>query len=169
MAEYENDLKKLKRLELVDVIDRLQEELEQAKQENAELKSRLEARTLDVANAGSLAEAALELNRVFEAAQAAADQYLENIKEQQAGAKERAEEELAQAREQAEKMRRMAGADAVQITSQAKREAEQILQKAREDASRMASDVLSMIENFVNTSRTRIGEDKGAQAAPEES
>ena len=35
--------------------------------------------------AGSIAEAALRINRVFEAAQEAADQYLENIRQQAPG------------------------------------------------------------------------------------
>ena len=39
-------------------------------------------RTLRLEQVGSIAEAALSLNRVFEAAQAAADQYLESVKAQ---------------------------------------------------------------------------------------
>jgi len=38
--------------------------------------------TLRLEQVGSIAEAALSLNRVFEAAQAAADQYLESVKAQ---------------------------------------------------------------------------------------
>lgn len=39
----------------------------------------MKRREIIVAEAGSIAEAALKLNKVFESAQAAADQYLENV------------------------------------------------------------------------------------------
>ena len=54
-------------------VDQLQEQLDEA---NARLKSR----QIQIASAGSIAEAALQLNHIFEDAQAAADQYLENVK-----------------------------------------------------------------------------------------
>lgn len=56
-------------------------------EENIALRKRVEELEIELANrkiildrAGSIAEAALALNGVFEAAQAAADQYLENVK-----------------------------------------------------------------------------------------
>ena len=51
----------------------LKEELEKAKAEISE-------REIKLTEAGSIAEAALKINGVFEAAQAASQQYLENIK-----------------------------------------------------------------------------------------
>ena len=55
-------------------VQRLQQELEETKQ-------KLEDRRLMEKEAGSIAEAALRINKVFEAAQQAADQYLENIRQ----------------------------------------------------------------------------------------
>lgn len=55
-------------------VQRLQQELEETKQ-------KLEDRRLMEQEAGSIAEAALRINKVFEAAQQAADQYLENIRQ----------------------------------------------------------------------------------------
>ena len=73
-------LKKLKRGELLEIlvtqskeIDRLNAELETAKKE-------LENRRILIEKSGSLAEASLSMYRVIEAAQKAADLYLENIK-----------------------------------------------------------------------------------------
>lgn len=54
-------------------IDRLKAELETAE-------SKLRDREIQIASCGSIAEAALKLNEVFEAAQRAADQYLENVR-----------------------------------------------------------------------------------------
>ena len=74
------ELRRLSRRELLELLieqgkkaERLQEQLDEA---NAKLLSR----EIQVASAGSIAEAALRLNHIFEDAQAAADQYLENIK-----------------------------------------------------------------------------------------
>lgn len=77
----DQELKKLSRKDLLNLLisqgrerDTLQTELEQMK---AELKNR----QIRIEQAGSIAEASLQLNDVFEAAQAAAQQYLENIRQ----------------------------------------------------------------------------------------
>lgn len=76
----EKELKKLNRKQLLELLleqtkraDRLERQLHNAKM-------RLAKRTIDENEAGSIAEAALRLNHVFEAAQAAADQYVENVR-----------------------------------------------------------------------------------------
>lgn len=75
----EKELRKLGRADLMQMILDLS-------QENAVLRSRLEAaerkvasRDLQIAQAGTMAEAALKLNGVFEAADAACKQYMDNI------------------------------------------------------------------------------------------
>ena len=76
----EKELKKLNRQELLEIllaqskmIDRLQAKLKDANEKLAE-------RELKISEAGSIAEASLVLNHIFEDAQKAADQYLENIR-----------------------------------------------------------------------------------------
>lgn len=76
----DKELRKLTRTELLELLlaqsremDRLNNELEQARQQ-------LSKREIALTQSGSIAEAALQLNGIFEAAQAAADQYLENIR-----------------------------------------------------------------------------------------
>ena len=75
----DKELRKLTRAELLELlliqtreIDRLNARLQQLEEENQQ-------RKIQLSQAGNIAEAALQLNRVFEAAQAAADQYLESI------------------------------------------------------------------------------------------
>lgn len=73
----------LKRLSRADLLALLLEERRINERLCAELKhvnEKLADKNLQIAEAGSLAEAALRLNGVFEAAQAAADQYLENVR-----------------------------------------------------------------------------------------
>lgn len=79
----DKELRRLRRAELLEMLLEQGRENERLRAELAEARECLKQRRIQVAEAGSIAEAALKLNRVFEAAQQAADQYLENIKERQ--------------------------------------------------------------------------------------
>ena len=78
----ERELRRMNRMELIEIIYALKQHEEELEQQNANLRRQLADRTLRLEQVGSIAEAALSLNRVFEAAQAAADQYLESVKAQ---------------------------------------------------------------------------------------
>jgi len=75
----QKELKKLNRKQLLELLleqtkraDNLQKELDEARE-------LLKTRDIEKMRAGSIAEAALKLNGVFEAAETAAAQYLENV------------------------------------------------------------------------------------------
>ena len=81
MAEWtEKELRKLKRIELLELMVRQGKEIDRLKAENDSLKEQLESRELQVKNAGSIAEAAMQIYRVAENAQKAVDLYVENAK-----------------------------------------------------------------------------------------
>lgn len=74
----DKELRKLNRAELLEILLEQTKRVE-ALQAELELKNKeLENRKIMIDRAGSIAEASLRLNEVFEAAQRAADQYLEN-------------------------------------------------------------------------------------------
>lgn len=75
----DKELKRLSRAELLEMLLDQTKEVERLGQELEIAKAELNERRLLLNNCGSIAEAALQLNGVFEAAQAAADQYLVNI------------------------------------------------------------------------------------------
>ena len=77
----ERELKKLRRADLLEMLITLSKENEQLRKELAIARKRLARRAIILEESGSIAEAALRLNGVFEAAQAAADQYLESLRE----------------------------------------------------------------------------------------
>lgn len=77
----DKELKKLNRAELLELLLEQVEENEALRAEIAGLKEQLADRTIKIENAGSIAEAALRLNGVFEAAEAAAKQYIDSLKE----------------------------------------------------------------------------------------
>lgn len=75
----ERELKKLNKNQLLELLKEQTERANRLEIEFEEIKRKLKERKIIENNTGSIAEAALKLNGVFEAAQAAADQYLENI------------------------------------------------------------------------------------------
>ena len=75
----ERELKRLSRMDMLKMMLALTRENEQLRKDLVHTKRQLEDRTITIQNAGSIAEAALRLNGIFEAAQAAADQFLENL------------------------------------------------------------------------------------------
>lgn len=74
------ELKKLGRADLLELLLEERRENEQLRAKIKAVSEQLEDRTIQLNQAGSIAEASLKLNGVFEAAEAAAAQYLENIK-----------------------------------------------------------------------------------------
>lgn len=73
------ELKRLKKLDLLELLLTQSRENEQLKQQLAEAETKLTGRQLELEEAGSIAEAALRLSGIFQTAQDAADQYMENI------------------------------------------------------------------------------------------
>lgn len=76
----DKELSRLKRVDLLELLIAQGRENDRLTAELAEAREQLEARGLVLKNAGSIAAAAMELNGVFQAAQAAANQYLDSIR-----------------------------------------------------------------------------------------
>ena len=106
----EKELRKLNRYQLLEMLiiqteraNELEKKLEQAQE-------KLDSREVQMTVMGSIAEASLQLSGVFEAAQNAADTYLEAVKERAAAmeedARRQAEAVLEEARQQARQILR---------------------------------------------------------------
>ncbi len=76
----ERELRRLSRAELLELLLAQTEENEQLKKRLQAAEAALSDRKIIMERAGTMAEAALQLNGVFEAADRAARQYLENIR-----------------------------------------------------------------------------------------
>lgn len=79
MARSQNPLRKLSKLQLLELLAQQERELQALRKALEEKDAALAERRIQMERAGSIAEAALRLNGVFEAAQRAADQYLESL------------------------------------------------------------------------------------------
>ena len=77
----ERTLKRLKKIELYEILLAQSKEIDRLKQELIETQQKLENNQIIIQEAGSLADAALKLTKIFEEAQKAADIYLKNITE----------------------------------------------------------------------------------------
>ena len=76
----DKEFKRLGRSQLIDIIYQLQLKLEELTAENEVLSKKLTDKRIRVSEAGSIAEAALEIHNVMQAAQDAAAHYLEEIR-----------------------------------------------------------------------------------------
>jgi cell division septum initiation protein DivIVA len=75
----DKEFKRLNRSQLIDIIYQLQLKQEELVAENNQLRDQLADKRLRMRQVGNIAEAALEINHVMEAAQSAAEQYIEEI------------------------------------------------------------------------------------------
>ncbi len=122
----DRELRKLNRVELMELLLTQMKENERLAAEKESLALKLLDRQIELDNLGSIAEAALKINGVFEAAEAAAAQYVENAKRVQRSALEASlstEKQIISARE-----------EAARIMEEARREADRILAAAGKEA-----------------------------------
>lgn len=76
-----NKLRKISKKELLEILLSQAKRIDELEHELNDTKSKLESKKITIDESGSLAEAALKLNGIFECAEEAAKQYLINIKE----------------------------------------------------------------------------------------
>ncbi|MBR3796795.1 MAG: hypothetical protein IKK34_12340 [Clostridia bacterium] len=76
----EKDLKRLSRADLLEMLIDQSMELQKTKKRLSAAEAKLNNRQIAIDESGSIAEAALKLNGMFEAAQASCEQYMENIR-----------------------------------------------------------------------------------------
>lgn len=80
MKNSEKELKKLSRSDLLEMLIEQSKEVDRLKAELKQANAALENRRIAIENAGSIAEASMKLSGIFEAAQQAADMYLDNVR-----------------------------------------------------------------------------------------
>lgn len=115
----DKEFKRLTRADLIEIIYRLQENEEKYRETIAKMAVQLEDRQTKIKTAGSIAEASVALSNVFEAAQDAADRYLQEIRVM----REQAAAELESARREAERIRILVHREAAKIrTEEGKRQ-----------------------------------------------
>ena len=144
----DQELKKLHRSDLLELLIAQEKENEQLRSQILQLKQRLEDRTIALEQAGSIAEASLQINGVFQAAQDAAAQYLENIRRLSGRQEEicrQMEEESRQAANQ-----RMAEAEEAcrRMEEETRRKCQEQLSSAQSAADRYWTEARQRMEEY---------------------
>ena len=97
----DKEFKKLKRSDLISIIYEYQKQQDKLIGEIDTLKAELEEKRIKISKAGSIAEAVVGLDRIFETAQQTADDYLAQVKAMVEDAEKKAEEIIAEAEKKA--------------------------------------------------------------------
>ena len=97
----DKEFKKLKRSDLISIIYEYQKRQDELTQEINAIKTELEEKRIKISNAGSIAEAVVGLDRLFETAQQTADDYIAQVKATVEDAEKRAAEIIAEAEKKA--------------------------------------------------------------------
>ena len=132
----DKELKHLSRSELIDIIYELQKQNRLADEKASAAQAALSERELHIEKAGSIAEAALQLNGVFDAAQAAADQYLASIRCANADM----DKKLADAESQVQSIVQQAGIKAEATVREAQNKADEMIRDAEKKAGQLVAD-----------------------------
>ncbi|MCD8330464.1 MAG: hypothetical protein LUC27_07280 [Lachnospiraceae bacterium] len=137
----DKELRKMNRTELIEIIYALQQNERSLRSENEDLRRQLDDKLLRIEQAGSIAEAALSLNHIFEDAEAAAQQYLDslrNVNETEAkilaDAQQKADELIADAQVQKEQ--------AAALLQQTEKECQVLQEKTEQDIVRQRTAFL---------------------------
>jgi len=133
----EKELRKLSRSDLLEMLIEQGEELRKVKQQLEEREEALRDREIKIDTAGSIAEAALKLNGIFEAAQASCEQYTENIRKLSAR-----QEAVCKQMEQETKRRCAA------IEAETKVRCAEMLTKAKIDSQKYWDDVSAKLDAY---------------------
>lgn len=138
----EKGLKKLRRGELIEIIYQLKKNEQRLQFEISELQCRVREKDLKFERVGSVAEAAVSLSNVFEAAQDAANMYLDEIKKRNEESSEECNKLVLEAQN-----------EAASIISSAKKEAGNILDIAKNDADVILKNALVQKEIILEQCR----------------
>lgn len=144
----EKELRRLSRADLLEMLIDQGVELRKTQKRLKAARNELKSRRIAIDEAGSIAEAALQINGIFEAAQASCEQYMENIRtlsdRQEAVCKRREEESIQSANVRlAETERRCAALEA-----QTKEKCEKMVAEAKAESSAYWDDVSRKLKAF---------------------
>ena len=136
----QKELKRLSRGDLLEMMLSLSKENEHLRKDLHTVRQQLEDRRLTVEQSGTLADAVMQLNGVFQAAQAACEQYRLNIRAQAEEALAQAQEKLDTSDSRAAEIVTQAGTQADRILAEARKQAADLLAEARAQAAQILAE-----------------------------
>ena len=119
------ELKQLSRTDLLEMVLELRKENVQLRRDVEQLRSQLDDRILDIEQCGTLADAVLQLNGVFQAAEMACEQYTQNIQLRYANLESHCRQMEQITKEKCDAMLEQAKKEAADYISEAKQNAKE--------------------------------------------
>lgn len=143
----DKELQRLGRKELLEMLIAQSKELKALQQKYDEAEKALQSKTIAINSSGSIAEAALKLNGVFEAAQAACRQYVDNVTGE--GTFDNTAYSLSsESREEAERIIKETKAEKARMLLSAERECAEMRRAAEQDAQKYWDEVSQRLNSF---------------------
>lgn len=152
----DKELRKLGRTELLELLigqakenETLKIQISEQAARIGELEAQLQQRTIMIDNAGSIAEASLQLNGVFEAAQKAAQEYLDNVRLRYQNREEYAKRAEAETNAKVEQMLRQAERRCKLLESVTSKRCEEMTEKARTESQEYWQQVSAKVDEYI--------------------
>lgn len=149
----DRELRRMRRAELVEIILALKQTEDRLRAENAALSAQLQERQIHIENAGSIAQAALELNK--EAAQAAADEYVASVRAANKNTDAAANALRAQAEAEAEQILAQAQTEAANLKARTQKECDEQAEAAARSRAQTEADCKAMLARTQQEIRQR--------------
>lgn len=147
----DKELQKLSRRDLLELLIEQGEELEATKSMLEEAKNELKSRDISICEAGSIAEAALQLNNVFETAEIAASQYLENVKKASKKQELMCQNLEEASKEAAKKMLVETEIKCQKIEAETKAKCAEMIEKSKQEAKKYWNEISVKLEKYYTT------------------
>ena len=165
----DKEFKRLGRAQLIDIIYQLQLQVDTLTEQKQKLEIALADKQLRIDNAGSIADAALELNDCFRTAQSAAEQYLNEISKLRESAVLDRQRIISGAKDEARQLVEEAQEEATRLVTDAREEAARLVAEAQAEATRLLTDAQEEAEELVTTTqKTRAAYDAAVEAILQE-
>ena len=143
----DRELKKLSRAELLEMLILQTEEVERLQEELAAMQERLRDRNVMLEKTGNIAEAALQINQVFSTAQAAAQQYLENIEKLEGETREKCLQLKRQTQQECRRMLQQTQQERNLVLQQTEQERRRILRNAEDEAGAFWEEIREKVKD----------------------
>lgn len=147
----EKELKKLSRIDLLEMLLEQSKEVERLSAELEEAQKKLKDRSIQLDEAGSIAEAALRLNGIFDIAQIAADQYLDNLQTLSGRTDEICEHKMEACEKEIQEKLKAAEEKAERLVSEAEEKSEQMIKDAEVKSQAKWKMLSEQLETFYQT------------------
>jgi len=144
----EKEFKKLTRADLLEMLIEQQKQVESLQEKLSAAEEKLASRQILLDNAGSIAEASLQLSGIFEAAQTACQQYTENIQMLSERQSEVCRKIQAESEEKAAKLIADAEAKAILMTLEGKQKYTEMVAQAEKESKEYWESVSTRLEAF---------------------